>query len=465
MKSNKWLIVFIVSLSNLMTGMSTGSLTIANPLIASTFGIGIETVQWVSTLYLVVICSLMILFGRIGDRIGGQKVFITGLVFFVVGSLLCGFSSGFLLLLACRVLQALGAAMTLATGMGLLMVSFPLEQRGMALGFNVLMVGIGHMSGPSLGGLVLTHFDLNMIFFVNVPFGLVAFLLALKFLRLPEQPARTKEKLDIPGAVLLAICVTSLILCLSGGFEGSRWFGLLLIVFLPIFFVVEKRQESPLWDFSLMTRKRFSLGNLITFLSYSANMLVGFLFPFFMEAVWDFPVGMTGLFMMISPICMAVSAPFAGMLSDRIGALKLMPASLLLFICGLVFIVFWGEQPVYPLFISTLILTGLGMGILNTPNNSEIMTAAGKEYAGYTGGFVATNRNLAFCLGTAASAGLFTVFQRHFEASLSFSAAYVAAFHAIALIGIAIASLSLIFCLWLRRLGIRKSQREQSSHS
>jgi MFS family permease len=272
-----------------------------------------------------------------------------------------------------------------------------------------------------------------------------------------------KEKLDIPGAVLLAVCVTSLILCLSGGFEGSRWFGLLFVVFLPIFLVVEKRQQSPLWDFDLMRNKRFSLGNLVTFLSYSANMLVGFLFPFFIEAVWGFPVGVTGLFLMISPICMAVSAPFAGMLSDRVGALKIMPISLLLFICGLVLILFWGEQPVYPLFIGALILTGLGMGILNTPNNSEIMTAAGQKYAGYAGGFVATNRNLAFCLGTAASAGLFTVFQRYFETTSSFSAAYVTAFHVITVIGIVIAVLSLGVCLWLRRLGIRKARREQSS--
>jgi EmrB/QacA subfamily drug resistance transporter len=452
MKPNKWLVMGIVSLGTLMSGIGIGSLNVANPLISRTLGVGIEHVQWVSTIYLLVICSTMLLLGRIGDRVGGHKIYLAGLIVFVAGSLFSGLSLTFLLLLVGRALQAVGAAMLMATGMGLLMLTFPLEQRGTAMGINVLMVGVGGMAGPSLGGFLLTHFDWSMIFFANLPFGIVSLILGLLFLRLPKPEMPSRERLDIGGALLLAACTTSLILCLSGGFASSQWFGLLLVVLVPLFIFAERRHPSPLWDFALMANKRFSLGNLVTFLSYFANMFVGFLFPFFLEGAWDFPVGLTGLFMMIAPICMAVSAPIAGILSDRIGGLKLMPVALVVFICGLVLIVFWGQQPVYPLIICALALMGFGMGILNTPNNSDIMTAAGKRFAGYAGGFVGTNRNLAFCLGTAASAGLFTVLVQHFEASSSHSAAYVSSIHIVVIISILISVLSLVVCLWLKRI-------------
>jgi EmrB/QacA subfamily drug resistance transporter len=435
----------------MMTSIATGSINVANPLIATTYGVGIETVQWASTIYLLVICSLMLLIGRIGDRIGGHKVYLTGVVLFVLGSLCCGLSTSFVLLLLSRALQAVGAAMIMATGIALIMVTFPQEQRGMARGINVLMVGVGSMSGPSLGGLLLSIFDLNMIFYINIPFGLASLVLGLLFMRLPSPQGVAKEKLDIFGTLLLAACVTSLILCLSGGFAGSRWFGLLLLVFLPLFYLVEKRQPSPLWDFELLKKKRFSLGNLVTFLSYFANMFLSFLSPFFMENAWQFPVGLTGLFMMIAPICMALSAPLAGILSDKIGALKLMPVALLMLILGMLLLLFWGEEPNYPLIFGTFILMGLGMGTLNTPNNSEIMTAAGKKHAGYAGGFVSTNRNLAFCLGTAASAGIFSVFLQNYEVSSSQLTAYVSSLHGMAVIAAAITVLSLVICLYLKR--------------
>jgi MFS family permease len=189
-------------------------------------------------------------------------------------------------------------------------------------------------------------------------------------------------------------------------------------------------------------------------------MFVAFLFPFFMEEAWNFPIGVTGLFMIIAPVSMAISAPLAGMLSDRIGGLKLMPFALVLFICGLVLITFWTEQPLYPLVIGSLVLMGLGMGILNTPNNSDIMTAAGKRSAGYAGGFVGTNRNLAFCLGTAASAGLFSLLLQHFESSSTHRAAYVSSMHIIVIIAVVIALLSLFVCLWLKRINDRDSLPE-----
>jgi EmrB/QacA subfamily drug resistance transporter len=433
-----------------MAAISISGLNIANPVISRTFAIGVEHVQWVSTIYLLVLCSTMLLLGRIGDRIGGHKVYLTGLIIFVAGSLCCGLSGSFELLLLSRVLQAAGGAMMMATGIGILTVSFPLEQRGMAMGISVLMVGLGNMCGPSLGGLLLSNFDWKIIFYINIPFGILSFLLGLRFLRAPVSKEAPTDKLDIRGALLLAICVSALILCLSGGFEGSQWFGLLSLVLLPIFFLAEKRHPSPLWSFDLMRNQRFSLGNLVTFLSYFANMMVNFLLPFFMEEVWTFPVDKTGLFIMVGPICMAVSAPLAGVVSDKIGALKMMPAALVIFIAGLASIFFWTEEPVYPLLIGSLALVGLGMGILNTPNNSEIMTAAGKQNAGYAGGFVSTNRNLAFCLGTATTAGVFSMLTRQFEVDNSHTMAYVFSMHGIIIIALVITVISLVICLWLK---------------
>ncbi|MDR1713944.1 MAG: MFS transporter, partial [Coriobacteriales bacterium] len=157
--SNKWLALVVTSLGTFASTVNASSVNIANPVLRGEFGVTMEQVQWVTTIYLIIVSSSMLLLGRVGDRVGSHRVYITGLAVFTVGSLVCGFSGNFVMLLAGRGVQAVGAAMLLATSMGLVATIFPLEQRGMAMGLNVLMVGLGNMCGPALGGLILAQLE------------------------------------------------------------------------------------------------------------------------------------------------------------------------------------------------------------------------------------------------------------------------------------------------------------------
>ncbi|MDR2716063.1 MAG: MFS transporter, partial [Coriobacteriaceae bacterium] len=397
---NRWLALGITSTGTLVSTLNASSINIANPVLASEFGISMGQVQWVTTVYLIVLGSLMLLAGRVGDRIGSHRIYIAGAWVFVTGSLLCGLSGGFGFLLGARAVQALGGALMMATSMGLVVTLFPQEQRGRALGVTVLMVGIGNLLGPSLGGLVLSFASWHLLFFLNVPFMCITAVLALLFLRSPLSAQKDAPALDKLGALLLAAIITTLILGISRSFAGSLWFLCALLVLVPLFVFVERRQEQPLLEMGLVRNRRFALGNLIAFLTYAANMMVAFQLPFFLKALWDMPVADAGLILMVSALAMGLMGPVAGFLSDRMGAMRIMPVALGLIIAAYVVALFITEAPAIPHFVAYLALVGSGMGLLNTPNNSEIMAAAGRRLASYASGFVGTNRTLAFCMGT-----------------------------------------------------------------
>ncbi|MCL2756868.1 MAG: MFS transporter [Coriobacteriia bacterium] len=462
-RTNKWLALCITSLGSLGATINASSINIANPVLAAEFSLTMEQVQWVTTIYLIMLSSLMLLMGRIGDRVGSHRVYCTGACIFALGTLLCGFSGGFVALLGARVIQALGASMIVATSMGLTSTIFPLKQRGTALGINVLMVGLGSLTGPSLGGFILSVAPWHMIFFVIVPFACLCALLAAIFLRSPVAPVHNAPPLDKLGAVILAAIICALILGMSGGFTGSRWFFLALLVLIPALIIVERRQPQPLIEMSLFKNRRFSMGNMIAFLSYSGNILVSFQIPFFLERVWELPVASAGLLLATSALFMALCAPLAGILSDRIGALRLMPIALVLNATAFFLALFMPATPIIPLFVLYLAIAGCGMGLMNTPNNSEIMTAAGRTFSSYASGFVGTNRNLAFCLGTSASAGLYGMLYGVFGNTAAADDASMMAFKCILGLALAFMLASLVLCLYLRRQQRTRPSEEEPS--
>ncbi len=467
-RNNKWLVMAVVALGTLTTAFSASSLNIANPVLAREFAIGMEQVQWVSSIYLLVMTSLMLLFGRIGDRVGSNKIYILGLAIFALGSLLCSLADNLLLLLVMRVVQAVGGAILLAIGTALIVTAFPLRQRGMAMGLQVTTVGAGSVLGPAVGGLILSVAPWQSLFFAFLPLVLISLVLALFCLRTPKSESASRPQkdalpgLDVPGALLLAVLISSFVLFMSGSFTGSSWFALLFLITLPVFILVERRQRTPLLDFTLLKKSRFALGNLVTFFSYTANMMMTFQLPFFLENIWGLSVGTAGMLLIIPAFAMAVAGPLSGIVSDRIGALKVMPFALALAACAIALTFLLGSTESLPLFIVFLALNGTGMGLVNTPNNSEIMTAAGREKSGYASGFVSTNRNLAFCLGTAASAGLFPFLESAFLGTVGPTDAYLLAFHLVFAVALTLTLISLILCLVLKARHKPQSQEGPS---
>jgi len=449
---NKWIIITTASLATFAIGLSTSAVNMANPTLARFFEIGIEQVQWVTTIFTLVVIALMLLFGRLGDQSGNNRVFNIGVLIFNIGSLCCGMSGSFAVLLIGRAIQAVGAAMIMASSMAIAAEAFPVSERGRAMGITVLSVGLGRMCGPSLGGLVLSYFEWNFIFYTILPFGIAAFVLGAIFLR-PEAASNKVRlsSLDLIGAFFLAVITSSVILFLSGGFRGSRWFGLLFIAAIPVFVIYEKRHREPLWNFELLRNPRFSLGNLMAFMMYSSQTAVVFLLPFYMTDILELPIGTMSMMLMITPLCMAVFSPISGVVSDRIGAMRLLPLSFLILLAAFTCLFFLSDTSSLWHIAIGAGLIGAGYAFCAAPNNSEIMTAAGRELSGYAGGFVSTTRNLGFCIATAASAGSFSSLLRIFSGRYDYITAYLSALRCVIAAAAFTAVIGIYICLKMKR--------------
>src|SRR5437868_1733282 len=178
----KWWVLLAVGVGTFMSALDGSVVNTVLPVMAGSFGSDIATIQWVVTLYLLVVSGLLLSFGRLGDLRGHKAVYVTGFVVFVLGSALCGLAPTAGALVACRALQAVVAAMLFANSPAILTRNFPPAQRGQALGLRASLTYLGQMVGPFLGGWLAVQFSRRAVFYVNVPVGLLALLLSLRFI-------------------------------------------------------------------------------------------------------------------------------------------------------------------------------------------------------------------------------------------------------------------------------------------
>ncbi|MCL2343989.1 MAG: MFS transporter, partial [Firmicutes bacterium] len=166
-----------------MSSLDGSIVNIALPTLSAKLSEPVSVITWVVTSYLIVICALMLFFGRLGDIKGNTLIFKFGIAVFTGGSLLCGVSINLTMLVIARVLQAVGAAASMATSQGIITQTFPKSERGRALGFNGTSVALGALIGPPLGGLIVSVLSWHFIFLINVPIGILAFFLGRRILK------------------------------------------------------------------------------------------------------------------------------------------------------------------------------------------------------------------------------------------------------------------------------------------
>jgi len=403
--NGKWKTLFIVCLGIFMSTLDGGILNIANPSIAEYFSVSLGTVQWVINAYMLVITASLLMFGRLGDHVGMERIYTWGFMVFTLGSVFCSQAGSLSWLVCFRIVQAFGASMMMATGIGIVSNSFNENERGRALGITGSVVGIGNMAGPSLGGLLIDYFGWPSIFLINIPIGIIAVILAYRYLVPAAVPTGEAFKFDAPGTLLLALTSILLVLGLSPQMNKA-WLvaGLLLI---PLLVSVEKRRAFSLINFELFKIKPFVYGNILGAVSYVSHMLIYFLFPFYLQDLLALSPAQAGLFMTIPPLVMALTAPGAGYLSDRWGSSWLTSVSFT--IMALAHLTLSTISLIInPLRIGLgLFLLGLGLGTFGSPNSSSIMGSIAPDQAGYAGGFIATVRNLSYSLGTALSVAIY----------------------------------------------------------
>lgn len=394
-----------VAASTIMATIDGSIVNVAFPTLVDELHTSFNVIQWVALGYLLTIATLTLGMGRLGDVVGKKKLFVGGLVLFTIASALCGLVPSVSWLIGFRVLQAAGSVLLLALGAAILVEAFPAAERGKALGWIGTAVSIGIVSGPVIGGLLISGFGWRAIFFVNIPVGAVSTYLAVR--RVPNLRPKPGQRFDMAGALLMSVALFALSLALTLGQDAG--FGspeilagfALFAVAAVAFVVVELRSQSPMLELRLFRRPMLTVSVLSGYLTFVCVSATFFLLPFYLEDVLGFAVGTVGILLGASPLAMGVVSPVSGTLSDRWGIRRLTLIGLSLIAVGFFSFRTIGLDTTIAHYLAIAVPFGIGLGVFNSPNNSAIMGSVPPEYMGIGGGLLTITRLLGQISGIA----------------------------------------------------------------
>ncbi len=452
-----WQVFSLVAIGIFMATLDGSIVNIAVPTIMKELQVSVAAVQWVVMIYLLVATALLLSFGRLSDIHGRRRVYSLGLAAFSVGSLFCGLAPGILWLIGARFAQGLGAAMIMACTPALIVDAFPPATRGRALGFIGSVVASGLTTGPVIGGLLLHFFSWRVIFLINVPIGLITAVLVHSLLKGSQADRKHPETFDWPGAVMLALCLGSLLLAITHGYEwGYTSNEILLLVGLFLastigLVLVERRAIHPILDSALLRIRLFSLPIAAAVILFMSLFSLVFLMPFYLLDPGGFSVDHAGYLMATIFVFLFVVSPVSGAISDRIG-------SRLLCTCGTAIVAVSlfllaqlpADAGVFDI-AWRLALAGIGMAVFIPPNSTTAMSFVPPRRRGIASATVAAARNLGMVLGVAVSGAVFNSSFQQLSGGIrlrlyrpSLEPVFMAAFHVAMLVGTAIAVIGVI---------------------
>ncbi|MCH5462352.1 MFS transporter [Secundilactobacillus sp. HBUAS58055] len=418
-QKHRWWILAAVGLFTFMSTLDASIVNIALPVISRDLSIPMNQAEWVVSIYLIVICALLLLFGKLGDSLGKINVFRTGTLLFVLGSLLAGFNGNLYLLLSARVVQALGASMTMANNNGIITEIFPLNERGRALGMIGSFVALGAIAGPGLGGMMLSHLPWGYIFWLNVPIGVITIIVGQVIL--PADKIKTREKIDRFGSLTMALFMASMFVGIflgqEIGFTKPLILGLIAFALIMglTFIHIENHVANPLLQFSLFQNGDFTLSLLCGFLIFVTNFFFNVISPFYLENARGLKPNLAGLILMAYPIVQVIIAPIAGTISDRVGPELITFCGLILILMSQLGYMLTDLTTSLWLFTAIVGFVGFGNGIFQAPNNTIVMSAVEPENLGIAGGMNALVRNLGMVVGVSFSTTVLFSAMSHYK--------------------------------------------------
>ncbi len=394
-KSNLALLVIVLGV--LIAAVDTTIVVLALPAMQRSLHVGIASVIWVIIGYLAVITLLSTQVGKLGDMLGRVRMYEAGFLVFVLGSLLCALSWNEASIIGFRVLQGIGGALISANSGAVIADIFPPERRGRAYGFNSIGWNLGAILGIILGGFIVSDFSWRWVFWINVPIGLAAWLVALAVLR--DHGERVPRKLDLAGMLALGLGILLLlwaaVLLISTPFDGQIA-GLLLLGLLCLLALVwiERRVPSPMLRLDLFKIPTMTPSLLAALFQSLANYATLFLLIMYLQGVRNLSPLDASLLLVPGYLIGAVVGPVGGRLSDRFG--PALPASLGLVLQMAALLLYAQLGVAVPLWWIPLIsvLNGIGGGGFFPANNAAVMKAAPRGDFGAASGLLRTFANI-----------------------------------------------------------------------
>lgn len=427
----KWVVLSNTTLGILLASINASIVLISLPAIFRGIGLNplapgnVSYLLWMLMGYLVVTAVLVVPFGRLGDMYGRVRIYNLGFVVFTLAAIALSFDpfqlgGGAVWLIGWRVVQGVGGAMLMASSSAILTDAFPANQRGMALGTNMVAAVAGSFLGLLIGGF-LSEWHWKAVFWVGVPIGVLGTIWSYRSLK--ELGVRTAGRLDWAGTLTFGLGLTVLLIGITYGIQpygdattgwtspwvlGSIAVGLLLLV---AFCVVELNVSSPMVDIRLFKSAAFGMGNLAGLMSSVGRGGLQFMLIIWLQGIWLPLHGYSfestplwaGIYLLPVTVGFLVAAPIAGSLSDRIGARPLTVGGMLLMAATFVALLLIPVNFDYWVFAILVFLNGLGGGIFTAPNTAAIMSSVPADQRGAASGV----RSTFFNAGNSLSIGIF----------------------------------------------------------
>lgn len=390
--------------------------SIAMPAIRSDLGASLADSQWIYNSYLLMLSSLILIGGAIGDRYGLRLVFGLGIVLFTLASVGCALAPEAFSLIGARTAQGIGAAVMVPGSLAIIAKTYPKAERGRAIGIWAAAASLTMVIGPVLGGFVITtlgEWSWRVLFAINIPLGTLA--IGLLWLRVPADPPGEFKRLDLPGGALATVGLFLIAFGLTGQIDAGgnadigamALYGGIGVALLAAFIVWEWRFAEPMMPLSLFASRSFSGANALTFFLYFALSSILFFLPMAAISGWgESAAAISWLFVPIAVLLTVMSGP-AGRLADRFG-----PAPLITLGSSLVAAAFAGlaltahRQNVWFEALPLMTVMGFGMGFVVSPLSTAVMTSVGDEETGVASGINNAISRVAGLVAVAAMGGV-----------------------------------------------------------
>jgi EmrB/QacA subfamily drug resistance transporter len=426
--TRQWLSLFILSLSLAIIILDASVVNVTLPAIRKEFGATLSDLEWISATYAIVYGSFIITWGRLGDMLGRRLIFMAGIATFIIGSSMVGFANSIGMIIAGRVVQGMGAAMSSPATLSILSATFTGRARGIAFGVWGATAGIGGVLGPLLGGWFTTNVTWQWAFLINIPIGIIAIIGAL-FLVDESRDTTHRRSFDVIGIILVSVGLSATIFGMiegqtygwltpkrtftlgsfswpAGGISLSLAMFIVAVVFIAAFVWYErlllKRDQEPLFNFSLLRYPGFRFGLITVAVVALGEFGILFIMSLYFQGVQGLTAFDTGLTLLPFAIGSFITAPIAGFLSARFGPKWIVTTGMLteavaLFLLSLVI----QTNTARIVFVPIFVLYGMGLGLAIAQLTSVVLGDIPAQYYGAGSGANNTLRQVGAAIGVA----------------------------------------------------------------
>jgi EmrB/QacA subfamily drug resistance transporter len=410
---NPWLVLATVMVGTLLIGLDRTVVNLAVPSVINDFGITVTAAAWIATSYIITNAVFVPVFGKLGDLFGNRVIYVYSFIGFIVVSILAGLAWNFDSLVFFRAIQGLVGAAIYPTAMSLIAKSFSdTKARSQALGIWSSSFAVSAVIGPLLGGYLIDHFSWRMIFYINLPIGILGLIMTLMYL--PHDTPTERGRFDWFGSILLAGAITSMVLVLDQGqaWGWSSWPSLACyagtILFGYLTYWWETRHTHPIIDFAMFKNPVIVSVLAVSFISFGGMMGAMFLLPVFAQQFLGYDAIKTGLLFVPMGLALPIFAPLGARLAQTFNPRFTVSVGMVLAALSF-FLLHWLDPAMtYFDFVIPLALFGAGLGLGMAPLTSASTTAVPLHQVGMSSGLLNLTRNIGGAVGIALFGTLLT---------------------------------------------------------